>query len=88
MVMSTTRATRRPVEVKAAVRLPLDTIVKDTAHGRVGTIFDYGEERDGTALYYLRATPDEFEAAAGLELEWSCDVGMVIELTGWQGQAT
>lgn len=86
MVISTTRANRRPVEVNAPARLETGTIVKDTAHGRVGTIFDYGSDRDGTALYYLRATHDEFEAEPGSELEWTCDAGMVIQLTGWPGQ--
>lgn len=87
MVISATRATR-PVELKTATRLPVGTIVKDTAHGRVGTIFDYGEDRDGTALYYLRATRDGFEAEAGSELEWTCDAGVVTPLMGWPGQTT
>lgn len=88
MTTRMTRATRPPVETKTSLRLPIGTIVKDTVHDRVGTIFDYGEDRDGTTLYYLRATRGEFEAEAGSELEWSCDVQVVIELTGWQGQAT
>ena len=85
MVMSTTRATQ-PVELNTATRLPVGTIVKDTTHGRVGTIFDYGQDRDGTELYYLRATHDEFETEAGSELEWTCDTQVVTPLTGWPGQ--
>jgi len=74
------------VELKTATRLPVGTIVKDTAHGRVGTIFDYGQDRDETALYYLRATRGDFEAEADSELEWTCDAAAVIELAGWPGQ--